>query len=173
MPDIYTSEWYESVKSAINAQVTTMRNVPEGAWTVAVEIVGDGVSPYVDAGAQRRFLVRIEQGQCAWYREVDGEDPEERLDYRFTGPAAVFDDIAAGRMDPIDAALQGTVKARGDMRFLLRQAELVKVLLESYASGVETTWPLGCPPYVGAGSAVRSGEAPARAAVRSGEAANA
>lgn len=153
MPDIYTADWYESVKGAINAEVATMRNVPEGAWTVAVEIMGDDLSPYVDPGATRRFLVRIEQGQCVWYREVDGDDPDERLDYRFTGPAAVFDDIAAGRLDPIDAALQGTIKARGDMRFLLRQADLVKVLLEAYASGVETTWPLGCPPYAGAGAA--------------------
>jgi hypothetical protein len=42
------------------------------------------------------------------------------------------------------------VKVRGDMRFLMRQAELVKVLLEAYASGVETVWPQGQPPYIAA-----------------------
>ncbi|MBI2168420.1 MAG: SCP2 sterol-binding domain-containing protein [Actinobacteria bacterium] len=146
MPAIYTPEWYESVKEAINAKVATVKDVPEGAWTVAVEIAGDGVSPYVADGDERRFLIRIERGQCEWYREIDGE-PDVELDYRFRGPATVFDEIAAGLADPIDAALHGTVRVRGDMRFLMRQAELVQVLLEAYTAGVETTWPEGQPPY--------------------------
>ena len=34
-----------------------------------------------------------------------------------------------------------------DMRFLMRQAEHVQVLLEAYTSGVSTEWPQGRPPY--------------------------
>ncbi len=72
-----------------------------------------------------------------------------KLDYRFTGPASVFDSIAAAETDPIDAALSGSIKVRGDMRFLMRQAEMVQVLLEAYSKGVDTTWPKGRPPYGG------------------------
>ncbi len=146
MADIYTTEWYEAVKGAINAAVDGMRDIPEGAWTICVEIVGDGASPYVAEGGMRRFLIRIEAGRCLWYRELDA-DPDEKLDYRFTGKGSTFDEIAAGMCDPIDVVLGGSIKVRGDMRFLLRQAELVNVLLEAYTSGVETTWPQGRPPY--------------------------
>ena len=153
MPDIYTPDWYDAVVKAINGRVEQLKDVPAGAWTCRIEIAGDGSSPYVSAGGQRHFLVRIENGQCTWYREVDPEDDGTELDYRFQGPATIFDEIAAGVLDPIDAALRGTVKVRGDMRFMLRQAELVKTLLEAYADGVETTWPEGAPPYEGAARA--------------------
>jgi putative sterol carrier protein len=147
MADIYTPEWYDDVRDAMNTRVATMQNLPTGALQIKVEIVGDGCSPYVAQGSERHFLISIEEGHCAWYREVEGDDPALKLDYRFRGPAAVFDEIAAGLEDPINAALHGTVKVRGDMRFLMRQAEHVKVLLEAYASGVHTSWPLGSPPY--------------------------
>jgi hypothetical protein len=149
MPDIYTTDWYEAVKDAINAAVDGLRDAPEGAWTICVEIVGDGMSPYAPADGMRRFLIRIEAGICLWYRELDAE-AEDKLDYRFTGPATVFDEIAASVLDPLDAVLHGAIKVRGDMRFLLRQAELVNVLLGAYTSGVDTTWPAGSPPYAGA-----------------------
>jgi len=151
MADIYTAEWYEEVRDAMNARVATMKDLPKGILQIKVEIYGDGVSPYVAEGSERHFLVRIEDGRCAWYREVEGDDPDVRLDYRFRGPATPFDEIAAGLEDPITAALHGTVKVRGDMRFLMRQAEQVKVLLEAYATGVQTSWPLGQPPYATTG----------------------
>ena len=174
MPVIYTADWYSAVVEAINAHVAGLRGVPEGAWTCRIEIAGDGVSPYVAAGEERHFLVRIDGGRCIWYREVLSEEEEGTvLDYRFSGPAAVFDEIAAGVIDPVDAALHGTVKVRGDMRFLMRQAELVKTLLEAYATGVETTWPLGAPPYVvtgGAGDAATAGAPTTAAAATRGPA---
>jgi putative sterol carrier protein len=147
MTDIYTPDWYEEVRAAMNTQVATMKDLPVGALQIKIEICGDGVSPYVAEGSERHFLVSIEGGHCAWYREVEGDDPNVKLDYRFRGPATAFDEIAAGLQDPIDAALHGTVKVRGDMRFLMRQAEHVKVLLEAYTNGVQTSWPMGRPPY--------------------------
>lgn len=150
MPEIYTEEWYGAVANAINERVASMEGLPDGAWTVAVDIEGDGVSPYVSWGGSRHFLIRIEDGHCAWYREVPEaaqSDGETRLDYRFVGPAQAFDSVAAGLLDPVDAALSGAIKVRGDMRFLMRQAEHVQVLLEAYSKGVETSWPKGAPPY--------------------------
>lgn len=147
MGDIYTPDWYDEVRDAMNDRVATLDGLPSGILSIKVEICGDGLSPYIDEGAERHFLVRLEDGHCAWYREVEGDDPTVKLDYRFRGPATVFDEIAAGLQDPIDAALHGTVKVRGDMRFLMRQAEHVGALLDAYAHGVQTTWPLGRPPY--------------------------
>jgi putative sterol carrier protein len=151
MPDVYTPPWYEAVQEAINLRVATLSNVPTEAFNVAVEIAGDGTSPYVAEGQVRRFLIRIEGGRCAWYREVEADDPSVALDYRFTGPATTFDEIAAGLADPVDAALHGTIRVKGDMRFLMRQAAMVQALLEAYSNGVDTTWPAGAPPYNGAG----------------------
>ena len=149
MPDVYTTGWYEAVKEAINAAVATIADAPTDSFTIQVEIVGDGRSPYVGDLDTLKFLIRLEGGLCAWYREIDDDDPSVKLDYRFTGPATVFDEIAAAAADPIDAALSGAVKVRGDMRFLMRQAEMVQVLLEAYSQGVDTTWPKGRPPYEG------------------------
>lgn len=157
MADIYTSAWYDAVRDTINSKVGAMTGVPDGGFTVAVDIQGDGRSPYFPADGARHFLIRIDDGRCEWYREVDSTEAATHdhddvdLDYRFIGPASVFDDIAAGLIDPIDAALGGQVKVRGDMRFLMRQAEHVQVLLEAYTNGVSTDWPQGRPPYGEAG----------------------
>lgn len=150
MPDVYTTPWYEAVKEAINAAVVKLKDVPSDSFTIQVEIVGDGKSPYVADGNVLKFLIRLEAGQCAWYREIEDDDPSVKLDYRFTGPALTFDGIAAAQIDPIDCALSGSIKVRGDMRFLMRHAEMVQVLLEAYSNGVDTTWPSGQPPYNGA-----------------------
>ena len=147
MADIYTPEWYSEVRDAMNARIATMKELPTDEILIKVEIVGDGVSPYVAAAAERHFLVKIEEGRCAWYREVEGDDPALTLNYRVRGSATTFDEIAVGLEDPINAALQGGIKVRGDMRFLMRQAGQVKVLLEAYATGVQTSWPKGRPPY--------------------------
>ncbi len=149
MPDIYTPEWYEALKDLINRNEVIAAKAPKGVWTAAIEIVGDSRSPYVEPGSTRRFLVRIEDGKCVWYEELPPDDDAsgKDLDYRFTGAAAVFDEIAAGITDPVDAGLDGRIRIRGDMRFLLRQAELVKEILEIYQRDLDTTWPKGKPPY--------------------------
>lgn len=149
MPDIYTEEWYEALKKLINENELIAAKSPKGRWVAAIEIKGDGRSPYVAGDSTKRFVVRLEDGKCVWYKELapDDDGSEFDLDYRFTGAASVFDEIAAGITDPIDAGLDGRIRIKGDMRFLLRQAELVKEILEIYQRDLETTWPKGKPPY--------------------------
>lgn len=151
MANIYTQEWFEAVKEAINRKLALMKEVPQGKWQISIKIVGDGRSPYVKEGQVREFLVALDQGKCLWYKELGAESGDSggavELDYRFTGGATVFDEIAAGILDPIDAVLSGDIKVKGDMRFLLRQAEQVQKLLEAYSREVKTDWPLGKPPY--------------------------
>jgi putative sterol carrier protein len=146
MADVYTEEWIQAVRAAINAKVANLRDVPEGSILIAIDIVGDGVSPYVEAGEERHFLVQIDDGHCSWYREGEADETQE-LSFRFLGPATTFDEVAAGLLDPIDAALRGNIRVRGDMRFLMRQADHAKALLEAYGT-IDTTWPKGGPPYM-------------------------
>jgi putative sterol carrier protein len=150
MADVYTPDWYDQVTNAINTRVASMTGLPPETLHIAVDIDGDGVSPYVDGGSSRHFLIRIANGACEWYREVPEaaqSTDDIKLDFRFVGPAAEFDAVVAGLIDPIDAALGGVIKVRGDMRFLMRQAEHVQVLLDAYTHGVQTDWPKGAPPY--------------------------
>jgi hypothetical protein len=146
MADVYTEAWFGAVRGAINVKVASLRDVPTDSILIAIDIVGDGVSPYVERDTERHFLVQIDDGQCSWYREGVPDESQE-LNFRFLGPATAFDEIAAGLLDPIDAALKGTIRVRGDMRFLMRQADHVKVLLDAYRA-IETTWPMGGPPYL-------------------------
>lgn len=146
MPEIYTDEWYGALQKLINSKEDIASKAPKGAWVAIIEIHGDGASPYVADGAVKKFAIRIEDGVCVWYKEVDDEADLD-LDYRFLGPATVFDEVAANITDPIDAGLDGRIKIRGDMRFLLRQAELVKDVLDIYTAELATDWPKGKPPY--------------------------
>jgi putative sterol carrier protein len=150
MPDVYTDDWYQAVVTAINDRVADLPGLPEENLHVAVDIEGDGLSPYVEPGGARHFLIRIAHGHCDWYREIPDaaqSTDDLRLDFRFVGPAATFDAVIAGQLEPIDAALSGAIHVKGDMRFLMRQAEHVQVLLEAYTNGVETDWPKGAPPH--------------------------
>ena len=69
------------------------------------------------------------------------------LNFRFTAPAEVWESVAAGETDPITAGLRGVIKVRGDMRFLMENADAVKLLIDLYGSQVDTEWPQGKPPY--------------------------
>ena len=71
------------------------------------------------------------------------------LNYRISGPATVFESMAAGLMDPIEKGLDGTLNIRGDMRLLMQNADLANIIFEVYNSSELTDWPKGMPPYNG------------------------
>jgi hypothetical protein len=50
-------------------------------------------------------------------------------------------------MDPIKAGLLGQIKVRGNMRFLMENADAVKLAIDLYGHQGSTEWPLGRPPY--------------------------
>ena len=47
MAAIYTTEWYEAMLNLVNSRNDISEKVPQGEWRIAVEVVGDGKSPYV------------------------------------------------------------------------------------------------------------------------------
>ena len=53
----------------------------------------------------------------------------------------------SGDKDPVDAGLSGELNVRGDMRFLMQNAEMATVIFEVYSKSDMTAWPLGRPPY--------------------------
>jgi hypothetical protein len=43
--------------------------------------------------------------------------------------------------------IEGEIKARTDMRFLMENADAVKLAIDLYLNQVKIEWPLGWPPY--------------------------
>ena len=84
-------------------------------------------------------------GKCLEYRQVEISPPRKDFDFIFELPASVFEGVAAGLIDLIDAGLKGKIKIIGDMRILIRHAELVNAVYDVYAREIETTWPKGKP----------------------------
>jgi hypothetical protein len=147
MPDIYTMAWYNALQDLLNRNPDVEKNAPRGKYKMLAELRGDGVSPYVSDGQRLFFVVHFDDGSCTEYSEL-GESPLRReFDFIFEFPASVFEGIAAAIVDPIEAGLKGTIKITGDMRILIRHADLVNVLYDVYAREVETGWPKGRPPY--------------------------
>jgi putative sterol carrier protein len=147
MPDIYTTEWYDELKDLLNRNPDMEKSAPKGPLKVLGGLVGDGRSPYLSEGEKRFFVVLLDDGKCTDYYEVDEPPPRKEFDFIFEIPASVFEGVAAGTADPVDAGLKGTIKITGDMRILIRHADLVNVVQEVYAREVETDWPHGKPPY--------------------------
>ena len=157
MPEIYTNEWYEALKKLLNENPEVDKNAPRGTFRVLAKIIGDGASLYMPAGEVRNFIVVFTDGKCLEYRQVEIPPPRKDFDYIFELPASVFEGVAAGLIDLIDAGLKGKIKISGDMRILIRHAELVNVLYDVYAREVETIWPKGKPgAFEGASSAAAS-----------------
>ena len=147
MAAIYTTQWYEELKELLNGNPEVERNAPRGKYRVLAEILGDGASPYLKEGEQRFFTVDLTDGRCTEYQEVTEAPPRKAFDFIFEVPASIFEGIAAGLVDPVNAGLKGTIKITGDMRILIRHADLVNVLYNVYAREVDTSWPSGRPPY--------------------------
>jgi putative sterol carrier protein len=147
MPAIYTKEWYEELKDLLNRNEEVEKNAPRGKIKVLAELRGEGQSPYLTDGQRLFFVVNLDDGKCIDYSEVAEPPPRKEFDFIFEVPATVFEGVSAGVVDPIEAGLKGTIKITGDMRILIKHAEVVNVVHEVYAREVETTWPKGKPPY--------------------------
>ncbi len=145
MPDIYTPQWYEALKELLNRNADVERNAPRGRYRVLATITGDPRSLYLKPGDVRHFEVTFTDGKCLEYRQIATPPPRRELDFIFELPAGVFEGVAAGLIDLIDAGLKGLIKITGDMRILIRHAELVNAVYDVYAREVETLWPRGKP----------------------------
>ncbi len=147
MSVIYSGTWYEDMKRLINGSAEFRKLAPKGRVDMTLEVMGDAQSPYVAAGAAIHYLVVLDGGEVTEYRPLPERHDGKGLSFRFTAPAPVWESIAAGLLDPITAGLRGQIKIRGDMRFLMKNADAVKILVDLYGNQGNTEWPKGKPPY--------------------------
>lgn len=149
MSAIYSEDWYEGMKRLINGSERFIELAPRERVAMTLEVMGDATSPYVSAGQAIYYLVVLDGGQVTEYRPLPDRHDGKELGFRFTAPASVWEAIAAGQLDPITAGLRGQIRIRGDMRFLMRNADAVKELVDVYGKQNDTEWPQGRPPYGG------------------------
>lgn len=149
MSVIYSDTWYEDMKKLINGSDKLGKMAPSTRIVFTLEVMGDGASPYVPKEDGLYFLLTIESGKVMEFRPLSQRHDGKGLNFRFTAPAAIWEGVAAGQKDPIKSGLRGEIKVRGDMRFLMENADAVKLAIDLYANQVSTEWPLGRPPYAG------------------------
>ena len=147
MSAIYSDAWYDEMKQLINGSAEFRKQAPTDHVAMTLEVLGDAASPYVSDGDAIHYLIVLSGGEVTEYRPLDGRHDGKGLSFRFTAPATIWENIAAGLLDPITAGLRGQIKVRGDMRFLMKNADAVKLLVDLYAHQVDTEWPKGKPPY--------------------------
>lgn len=147
MPEIYTTDWYESLKEILNRSQEVTTKAPPGHIRVLAEIRGDGISPYLGDGQVRRFTLVFQDGKCTEYRELTDAPTRRDFDFTIDLPASLFEGIVANQVDPVAAGLKGNIRIVGDMRVLIQHAELVNILHDIYVQDLKTEWPKGKPPY--------------------------
>jgi putative sterol carrier protein len=147
MAEIFTQEWYELITDQANKTGELKKKAPPGEWRMAMEVVGDGKSPYVSKGITKNLLILLKDGVLVEYREFPEKISGKNLNYRFTAEASIFEGIAAGKLDPVTAGLSGTITIRGDMRLLMQHTELMDAIYSIYVEDNPTEWPKGKPPY--------------------------
>jgi hypothetical protein len=144
---VFSQGWLDQWAALINSDETLPGRAPAGLWRIHMRVEGDSISPYVAEGEVLHLMIHIEDGRCTRLeRAAEGPGPRD-LDFRFSGPAHIFEEVSAGLRDPVEAGLQGHIKIAGDMGFLLKQAELTQEIVELFMSRMETDWPEGKPPY--------------------------
>lgn len=147
MSVIYSEGWYDDMKNLINGSEEFVAKAPQRRLAMTLEVNGDQSSPYVPAGSELYFLIILDQGRVAEFTRLEQRHDGKQLDFRFTAPASLWELIAAGAQDPITAGLRGSIRIRGDMRFLMQNADAVKLLVDLYGHQISTDWPKGKPPY--------------------------
>jgi hypothetical protein len=147
MPAIYSEKWMQAMFELANSSDDISKKLPQGEWRFTLEVEGDGKSPYIPAGEVKYYYIRFLDGKAVEYRESPEKIPGKQLDYRVTGPASVFEGVAAGILDLVETGLNGTLTIRGDMRMLMQNADMMNVIFEIYTQADLTEWPKGKPPY--------------------------
>ena len=147
MSAIYSDAWYDDLKQMIHGSAEFAEKAPTERMVMTLEINGDGKSPYVGAGDSMYYLLVLDTGKVTDLHALEQQHDGKGLNFRFTAPATVWEEIAAGSLDPITAGLRGKIRIRGDMRMLMQNADAVKILVDLYGSQIDTEWPHGQPPY--------------------------
>ena len=115
-----SSEWLEAVVREVNGHPDLGRALAGLGAELAAVVERD--SRHFPRGAAA--WGRHEGGRIVDWRILEDEDDVLELSpaYVVRAPLAVWKDLLRGRADPVEAALTGRVKVRGDLDGLVRRA---------------------------------------------------
>jgi hypothetical protein len=133
-----SSPWVHAVVESVNRHPDLPR---------ALEGLGADLAAVVerDGGAFPRSAAlwgRQAGGRIAEWRVLEDEDDILELDpaYVVRAPFRTWREILLGRIDPVQAALSGRVKVKGDLEGLVRRAAY-RYILDGAMRGVATEFP--------------------------------
>ena len=115
-----SSEWLEAVVREVNGHSDLGRAIAGLGADLAAVVERD--PRYFPRGAAA--WGRHEGGRIVAWRILEDEDDVLELApaYVVRAPLAVWKDLLRGRADPVEAALTGRVKVKGDLDGLVRRA---------------------------------------------------
>jgi len=137
--ELFSDEWAAAWAAEINA--SDSYRVKASKWQGALVLV---IEPDPDLGieARRAVLVDLFRGQCRAARAATAEDLGE-APYVLSGPAAVWDQILYGQLEPAAAVTMGLLSlAKGSLRDLVPFIPAAHQLLLA-AGRVDTALPEG------------------------------
>ena len=113
-------EWLEAVVREVNGH-PHLRRALEGLGADLAAVVERDAGPFPHGAAA---WGRHQGGRIVSWRILEDEDDVLELEpaYVVRAPLPVWKDLLRGRADPVQAALSGRVKVKGDLDGLVRRA---------------------------------------------------
>jgi hypothetical protein len=133
-----SSEWLDAVVRQVNGHADLPRALA-GLGADLAAVVERDAGPFPrGAGAWGRH----EGGRIVSWRVLEDEDDVLELEpaYVVRAPLGVWKDLLRGRADPVQAALSGRVKVKGDLDGLVRRAGY-RYIVDEALRRVETEFP--------------------------------
>ena len=133
-----SSEWLEAVVREVNGHPDLGRALAGLGADLAAVVERD--SRHFPRGAAA--WGRHEGGRIVDWRILEDEDDVLELSpaYVVRAPLAVWKDLLRGRADPVEAALTGRVKVKGDLDGLVRRAGY-RYIVDEALGRVATVFP--------------------------------
>jgi hypothetical protein len=133
-----SASWIEAVVAAVNRHADLPRALAGMGADLAAVVEPDGVA------FKRGTAVwgRQEGGRIVEWRLLEDEDDVLELQpaYVVRAPYALWKEILLGRVDPVQVALSGRVKVRGDLEGLVRR-DTYRYILDGALRSVATEFP--------------------------------
>ncbi len=131
-------EWIEAVVREVNAHPDLPRALSGLGADLAAVVERDPVHFPHGAAAWGRQ----EGGRIVAWRALEDEDDVLEIDpaYVVRAPLTLWKELLTGKADPVQAALSGRVRVKGDLEGLVRRAGY-RYIVEAALRRVETVFP--------------------------------
>ncbi len=131
-------EWIEAVVREVNAHPDLPRALSGLGADLAAVVERDPVHFPHGAAAWGRQ----EGGRIVAWRALEDEDDVLEIDpaYVVRAPLTLWKELLTGKADPVQAALSGRVRVKGDLEGLVRRAGY-RYIVEAALQRVETVFP--------------------------------